>query len=211
MKDPYKVLGVGRDATDDEIKKAYRELARKYHPDNYVNSPLSDLAQEKMKEINEAYDEIQKDRTSGKSDSENSGSSYGYSSQNVNYSGELIHARDLISNGRYAEADIVLSSIPDGGRQNAEWNFLMGIIKAKRGAYYDAMKLFETARYMDPDNFEYNQAYNDIVNLTKEYGQTYQTFNTSRSGVNDVCSICQGLFCADCCCEWMGGDLIPCC
>ena len=65
MNDPYKTLGVSPDATDEEIKKAYRDLARKYHPDNYTNSPLADLAQEKMKEINEAYDQIQKQRNSG--------------------------------------------------------------------------------------------------------------------------------------------------
>ena len=58
MKDPYSVLGVSQNATDEEIKKAYREQARKYHPDNYVDNPLSDLAEEKMQEINEAYDEI---------------------------------------------------------------------------------------------------------------------------------------------------------
>ena len=57
MKDPYSVLGVSQNATDEEIKKAYREQARKYHPDNYANNPLSDLAEEKMQEINEAYDE----------------------------------------------------------------------------------------------------------------------------------------------------------
>lgn len=62
MTDPYKVLGVSPNATDDEVKDAYRRLARKYHPDNYVNNPLSDLATEKMKEINEAYDEIQRQR-----------------------------------------------------------------------------------------------------------------------------------------------------
>ena len=58
MKDPYSILGVSKNATDDEIKNAYRELARKYHPDNYTDNPLSDLAGEKMKEINEAYDAI---------------------------------------------------------------------------------------------------------------------------------------------------------
>ncbi|MFY9382301.1 MAG: DnaJ domain-containing protein, partial [Eubacteriales bacterium] len=62
MNDPYKVLGVRRDATDEEIKKAYYELARKYHPDNYTNNPLTDLVEEKMKEINEAYEQIQKER-----------------------------------------------------------------------------------------------------------------------------------------------------
>ncbi|MFA6948143.1 MAG: DnaJ domain-containing protein, partial [Eubacteriales bacterium] len=83
MTDPYKVLGVSPDATDDEVKKAYRDLARKYHPDTYVNNPLADLAQEKMKEINEAYDEIQKMRASG---AKNTSSQTGGQSGN-NYSG----------------------------------------------------------------------------------------------------------------------------
>ena len=58
MRDPYEVLGIAPTATDDEVKTAYRNLARKYHPDNYTDNPLSDLAQEKMQEINEAYDTI---------------------------------------------------------------------------------------------------------------------------------------------------------
>ena len=62
MSDPYKVLGVSPNATDEEVKTAYRELAKKYHPDNYADSPLADLAGEKMKEINEAYDEITNQR-----------------------------------------------------------------------------------------------------------------------------------------------------
>ena len=70
MRDPYEVLGVSPDADDNEIKKAYRELARKYHPDNYQNNPLADLAEEKMKEINEAYDAITRSRAGG-------GSGYG--------------------------------------------------------------------------------------------------------------------------------------
>ncbi|MCL2367524.1 MAG: DnaJ domain-containing protein, partial [Oscillospiraceae bacterium] len=65
MSDPYKVLGVSPSASDDEVKKAYREQARKYHPDNYHNNPLADLAQEKMKEINEAYDAILRMRGGG--------------------------------------------------------------------------------------------------------------------------------------------------
>ena len=65
MNDPYSVLGVSPNASDEEIKKAYRELARKYHPDNYQNNPLADLAEEKMKEINEAYEAIQKQRSGG--------------------------------------------------------------------------------------------------------------------------------------------------
>ena len=62
MNDPYQILNIPPTATDEEVKRAYRDLARKYHPDNYHDNPLADLAQEKMKEINEAYDQIQKHR-----------------------------------------------------------------------------------------------------------------------------------------------------
>ena len=65
MRDPYEVLGVSPDASDDEVKRSYRDLARKYHPDNYQNNPLADLAEEKMKEINEAYDAITRTRSGG--------------------------------------------------------------------------------------------------------------------------------------------------
>ena len=77
-RDPYEVLGVSRNASEEEIKKAYRELARKYHPDNYVNNPLADLASERMKEVNEAYDAVTKMRSGG-----GSSTSYqsGYQSQ----------------------------------------------------------------------------------------------------------------------------------
>ena len=62
---PYEVLGVSENADEETIKKAYRELAKKYHPDKYVNNPLSDLASEKIKEINKAYDMIMNNRGNG--------------------------------------------------------------------------------------------------------------------------------------------------
>src|SRR5699024_3767332 len=85
--DPYKVLGVTPQTSDDDVKRAYRELARKFHPDNYVGNPLADLAETRMKEINEAYDMIMNARASGGSagSSANQGSSYS-SSQNGSYS-----------------------------------------------------------------------------------------------------------------------------
>ncbi|HAL73745.1 MAG TPA: molecular chaperone DnaJ [Clostridiales bacterium] len=57
-KSPYEVLGVKPGATPDEIKKAYRTMVKKYHPDNYKDHPLENLAKEKMQEINEAYDQL---------------------------------------------------------------------------------------------------------------------------------------------------------
>lgn len=74
VNDPYKVLEISPEATDEEVKTAYREMARKYHPDNYANNPLSDLAQEKMQEINEAYDTIIRMRKQGGSGQAGGGS-----------------------------------------------------------------------------------------------------------------------------------------
>ena len=85
MNDPYKILGVPEDASDEEIKKAYRELARKYHPDNYHDNPLEDLAQEKMKEINAAYEQITKERASGR----RTGGAYGGGSYGIFHSGSM--------------------------------------------------------------------------------------------------------------------------
>lgn len=207
MNDPYKVLGVSRDATDEEIKKAYRELARKYHPDNYVNNPLSDLVQEKMKEINEAYDQIQKMRAGGTGNTGAAGGSYS-SAQGGDYAGELTHIRNLVNAGRYSEADITLDSIPNNGR-NAEWNFLKGCVLTQRGAYYEALRYYETACYLDPQNGEYRRALDLLRSRSAGYGQPYRTAQ-SGSGTS-ACDVCAGLACADCCCECMGSDLIRCC
>lgn len=199
MNDPYKVLGVSRDATDEEIKKAYRELARKYHPDNYVNNPLAELVEEKMKEINEAYDRIQKER---------SDSPKGSGRRSTDYTGEFIRVRELIQTGRLVEAEQMLNTVPISDR-NGEWNFLKGCILERRGWYFDAQKFFETACYIDPDNVEYKDALNKIRNTANSFGG-YRTTTYSPRGCSS-CDICTSLMCADCCCECLGGDLIRCC
>ena len=128
MSDPYRVLGVSPNASDEEIKAAYRELARKYHPDSYVGNPLSDLAAEKMKEINEAYDLIMKQRAGGSSGSSSGGGYGGYNSQSQNtYGGSGIFARirQYIATGNIIQAEQMLNSVPD---RNAEWYFLMGAV-----------------------------------------------------------------------------------
>ena len=104
-KDPYSVLGVPRGASEEEIKKAYRALARKYHPDNYTDSPLSDLAEEKMKEINEAYDAIGKERSA-----DSGGASGKYSSYTYSGITSFDEVRRLISEGKYSDAEIIVDS-----------------------------------------------------------------------------------------------------
>ena len=104
MTDPYQVLGVSPSATDEQIKNAYRELARKYHPDNYANNPLADLAQEKMKEINEAYDQIQRQRKQQQSSRAGQGYSQGgYSQSGYSQSG---YSRGYAGQGGSQFADI---------------------------------------------------------------------------------------------------------
>ena len=203
MTDPYKVLGVARDASDEEIKKAYRELARKYHPDNYVGNPLADLVEEKMKEVNEAYDQIQKERASGSSYSSAGGGSYSSGA----YSTEYIKVRELINNNQYADAELILDGVSEANR-NAEWNFLKGCVLIKRGWYFDAQKYLETACYLDPSNSEYRSVLNRIKQTAGGYGGTYRT---TKTGGTSACDICTGLICADCLCECCGGDLISCC
>ena len=148
MKDPYEVLGVGKNATDEQIKDAYRNLARKYHPDNYEDNPLSDLASEKMKEINEAYDAIMNQRKGGSS---NNG---GYRSSGPSSFPEV---RTLINQGRLEQAQEVLDGVPPQSR-NAEWYFLNGTVLYRRGWFDQAYTSFVNASRMDPSNIEYQNA-----------------------------------------------------
>lgn len=204
MTDPYKVLGVTRNSTDDEIKKAYRALARKYHPDNYQDSNLSDLAEEKMKEINEAYDRIQAER-SGKGAS--SGSSY---TGSTSTDSRFYEIRTMINQRRYSEAEIRLDSMSNSDR-NAEWNFLKACVLVQRGHFFDAQKYMETACYMDPDNLEYRNMRAQMNSRAGGFGQRYNSgYNTTNASDCDICTVCQTLYCMDCCCECMGGDLIRC-
>ncbi len=210
MKDPYTVLGVSRDATDEEIKKAYRALARKYHPDNYVGSNLADVAEEKMKEVNEAYDAVQKMRASGSSGSTSSSQSYSgnYSYNAQSGSTNFAHVRQLINEGRFSDAEIILDAAPQADR-GAEWSFLKGCLLMQRGYYFDAQKYIETACYLDPGNMEYRQAKQQMQGTASAYGSPYRnmSYGSSCSG----CDICSSLLCADCLCECCGGDLIRCC
>lgn len=205
MSDPYQVLGVSPDATDEEVKAAYRALAKKYHPDNYSGSPLADLAGEKMKEINEAYDRIVSERKRGKG-SRNAapGGGYGYSGAGSGF----FDVRNLILSGRIADAEQILDGVPPEER-NAEWYFLKGTVLYKRGWLEEAFNDFSRASRMDPDNAEYRAAVEQAAGQRSGMYGGYNP-NVPQYGGCSACDVCSSLICADYCCSCLGGGY-PCC
>ena len=206
MNDPYQTLGVSENASDEEIKKAYRDLARKYHPDNYHDNPLADLAQEKMKEINAAYEEINRRRSGG---NRISGGSYGgYQQQYGQYQGRssssvLQQVRIAIQSGDLSRAEALLANYSD---HNAEWNFLRGAVCYRRGWMDEAKRYYQTACQMDPGNPEYRQALEFMEKGTQSaYRPGGQQFGTDA---------CTGNPCVPLCCLWAlcnGGGYWFCC
>ena len=186
MNDPYKVLGVSPNASDDEVKRAYRELAKKYHPDNYINNPLADLAEEKMKEINEAYDTITKGRTSG-AGSTGAGNSYsGGGSSNYQ------NIRRALNDGNIALAESLLAGCSS---HDAEWNFLMGTVMYRKGWYDNARTYFMRAYSMEPNNPEYAEA------MSRMQNNNSGGYNSVNGGCCSPCDCCTMLMCADCLCD----------
>lgn len=155
-----------------------------------------------MKEINEAYDSIMAERRAGKT----SGGTY---TGNTGGASSFPDVRNLINQGRLEQAQEVLDGVPPQSR-DAEWYFLNGTVLYRRGWFDQAFTSFSTASRMDPNNSEYRNA---VQNAARQQGRQYNPYRTYGGTGSDcgACDVCQGLICADCCCECMGGDLIPCC
>lgn len=204
MNDPYSVLGVDPGATDEEVKRAYRNLARKYHPDNYQDNPLADLAEEKMKEINEAYEQVTKLRSGaaqgGTGGYQPSGSyrpSGGYQSYGGPQSTPFNDVRSAINAGRLEEAQTLLETKPD---RTAEWYFCRGTIACRRGWLDEAMNCFHRACAMEPGNLEYRSA---LAAMQSAGGGMFRSAGT---GMNvSTCDPCTTLLCLNCLC---GGPCI---
>ena len=195
QRDPYEILGVHRNSTEEEIKKAYRELAKKYHPDNYSDPNMAELAGEKMKEINEAYEYIKNNPLGG------------YSSNGTGYTSSIYaEVRYLINMQNYSDADVKLEAI-DNSQRGAEWYFLKGCLLTQRGWFLDAQKYFETACRMDPQNPEYRQAAESLRNSANGYTNTWNTGTAQKSETCSCCPSCGDILCClsiDCCCDALG-------
>jgi len=223
---PYEVLGVSETATDEQVRSAYIKLVKKYHPDRYQDSDLKDLANDKLKQVNEAYDTITNMRKNGSasqntysgsgfggySGSSSRTSSGGYSGNygsgySGNFSAEFARVRQCINTSSLYEAQAILDGIP---LHNAEWHYLYGIVCFRGGDYSSARNYLDRAVSMEPGNAEYRRA-RDSLNARST--RSYHTYDNGDTGatVNTACNCCSTLLCADSCCECMGGDLIPCC
>lgn len=171
MTNPYQVLGISPSATDDEIKKAYRNLSRKFHPDANINNPNKDQAEEKFKEVQQAYDQIMKEKQQGYSYSGTGngggGNTYGgygygnsqqntYSSSRGNETTEMRAAANYIANQCYGEALNVLNNIRFAER-GSRWYYYSALANAGVGNNVTAKEHIDRAVAMEPSNMEYRQ------------------------------------------------------
>lgn len=229
MRNPYEVLGLKEGASIEEIKKAYRELVKKYHPDRYMDNPLSDLAEEKLREVNEAYDYLMKNAGNGHQQRANqqqrqqwqqqqqqqqqwqqqrqSAGSQGYY-DNADENQMYYQIKMLIQNGNFDKAQQMLDSIQSRG---AQWNYLQGLLFLRRGWYDRANVLLQRAVNMDPNNGEYRDTLSRVNNQYRGYQQNPHFYRGNYRRDPDMCQICGTLWCADSLCECCGGDLISCC
>ena len=212
MFDPYSVLGVSSSATDEEIKKAYRNLSRKYHPDANINNPNKDAAEAKFKEVQQAYSQIMDEREKGYS-----GNSYGgfngYGQQNSSsYSEADSHmqaAMHYIQSGHYKEALNVLDTITP---RNAQWYFYSAVANSGVGNNVTALEHAEEAVRLEPGNMQYQMYLQRLNGTGGWYTQRQSDMGTSVFGGGDLC--CK-LMVANAMCSLCGVGpgcyIMPCC
>lgn len=218
MTDPYEVLGLKRGASDEEIKKAYRSLSRKYHPDANVNNPNAAQAEEKFKQIQAAYDQIMKEKEQGYS---GYGSTNGYggygsyggfggyqqrssSGQSDEYTNYLNAAMNYIRAGRYNEALNVLSGMDQKG---AHWYYLSAIANNGLGNNVVALEHARRAVELEPNRMEYRALLQQLQGGGGWYDQMSSPYGGMTVMGNDICcKLCiANMICNMCCCGGRGG------
>ena len=217
MTDPYQILEVSRDASDDEIKKAYRTLSRKYHPDANINNPNKDQAEAKFKEVQQAYQQIMKEREYGSSGSYGAGGygtggfggfwgdfGGGYRQQagpEATDNEDVLHLRaaaNFIGSGHYQEALNVLNDMKD---RSAQWYYYSAMANSGLGNNVAALEHAKTAYQMAPNNMQYQV----LLQRLQSGGSWYQTrqnpYRPYSMGGSDYCmKLCiANLVCNLCC------------
>ena len=214
MFDPYSVLGVSRDASDEEIKKAYRRLSRKYHPDANINNPNKAQAEEKFKEVQQAYDQIMKEREYGSSSyggGYNGGGFGGFGGQSsAGYQDEEAIRRQAASNyiqsGHYQEAMNVLSSLK---QRNGQWYDLSSIANMGLGNNMNALSDIREAVRLEPDNMQYRMMLQRMESGGTWYQEQQNPFGGMPSDGDNFCmKLCLANMACSICCPGSG---ILCC
>lgn len=213
MLDPYSVLSVSRDASMDEIKKAYRALSRKYHPDANINNPNKDQAEEKFKQVQQAYDQIVKERENGGSGQWNGGfGGYGgyqnsYQSQEDQHSMEMRAAYNYINAGHYQEALNVLNRME---QRDGQWYYFHAIAGSGAGNMAGAMEDARRAVEMEPSNMQYQRLYQQLQSGGQRYQDVGQGYGYQRPGAG-MGNCCLQCLCLNMCCPGTGCCCMPCC
>ena len=202
MLDPYSVLGVSRNASMDEIKKAYRKLSRKYHPDANINNPNKEEAEEKFKQVQQAYDQIVREREQGASHSSWSGEfGGGYQTQDDQRSMEMRAAANYINAAHYQEALNVLNRMTE---RNGQWYYYHAVANAGAGNTASAMADARRAVDMEPNNMQYQQLYQQLQSGGQWYWNQGNGYGYERpgNGFGNCCCqcLCMNMLCPGCCC-----------
>lgn len=187
----FEILKLHENASLDQVKSSYKNLINIYNEQLINNSSNYEEINKKILELNSAYDYLMNNL---------------FINPN-NQTISLSQIRELINLNKLDEARTKLWKIEN---RNAEWNYLMGQIYYKEGWYDKSRNHFEIAYNLDPNNFEYSNAYNSFENINNQFRTTYSKRVTTNHGCG-CCDACCTLWCIDSCCECCGCDFITCC